>query len=164
MKEITLTQGYVAMVDDEDFEYLNQWNWCAETKQKRKVIYAKRTRCSSGKRIRMHRLIMGVADTSKPDIDHRDGNGLNNQKYNLRIATNSQNGMNRGANSNNTSGYKGVSKDKNRNENPWKAAIKHNDKRIHLGYYSTPEQAAQVYDTKALELYGEFAWLNFPND
>ena len=85
MKEIILTQGQVALVDDEDFEYLNQWKWCAI--KSRKTYYTTRTIYIPCKMtVIMHRIIMNTP--LDMTVDHIDHNGLNNQKYNLRICTN----------------------------------------------------------------------------
>ena len=111
MKEILLTQGKIAFVDDRDFEYLSQfswyanfngYNWYATRKENRKTIY-------------MHRVIMKLHNPGfKGHIDHVDMNGFNNQYSNIRIATRSQNGANRRLQINNTSGYMGVSWNKQR--------------------------------------------------
>jgi hypothetical protein len=90
-----------------------------------------------------------------PRIDHRDGDPTNNRLSNLRPASASQNGANAGAK---TSGYKGVWWTAGR----WRAGIKVKRKAIHLGYFDTPEAAAQAYDEAALRHFGEFAKLNFP--
>ncbi len=98
-------------------------------------------------------------------VDHINGNSLDNRKSNLRAVTREQNNMNRGANRTHrgkptTSPYKGVSSDKRNNR--WVASIGHNYKRIYLGYFDLPEDAARAYDTKSKELYGKFAFQNFP--
>lgn len=98
-------------------------------------------------------------------IDHIDGNKTNNVISNLRVATKSQNNANKKLEPNrNTSGFKGVSLNKATShlKNPWRAYIMKNKKRIHIGMFSNPIEAAQAYDAKALELFGEFAKLNFP--
>ena len=110
--------------------------------------------------LQIHRLI-----TEAPKgmhVDHINGNPLDNRKSNLRICTHAENQRNRGANKNNTSGYKGVSWHK-RNKK-WACQIKHNYKKIHVGNYATPEEAARAYDAKAKEFQGEFAYLNFPDE
>lgn len=147
------------MVDDENFEFLNQWNWHAH--KQGKTYYAKRVTGKNYKvtMIHMHRVVMG---NPPPNIfvDHIDGNGLNNQKRNLRLCTKAQNGMNRTKQANNTSGYKGVRRDKERNK--WIAQIKINQKNRFIGRFDSREEAARAYDAKALELFGEFAYTNFP--
>lgn len=148
MKEIELTKGYVAIVDDEDYERVNQYKWTLN-KQKH-TSYAK-TRIDN-KVIYMHRLIMNEPNMK---VDHIDCNGLNNQKDNLRLATNSQNSSNKsGLNKNNTSGYRGVRWRKDRNK--WSAEITYNKQKIALGHYTDIKEAARAYNAKARELFGEF--------
>ena len=151
MKQIPLTQGMFALVDDEDFEYLNQWKWCVE-KQRNKYYAARRG--ESGQHLYMHRVIL----SDKTQIDHEDGNGLNNQKYNLREATYKENGSNRAKQKNNTSGFKGVFS--HRNTKKWRAQIVVNKKAIHLGYFTTAEEAAIAYNEAAIKYHGSFAKLN----
>jgi hypothetical protein len=162
MKLIPLTQGKFAQVDDEDYEYLNQWKWCADTSDQ-KVFYAKRIHYIEGgkgkirRKISMHRLIMKV---EKPNIliDHKDHDGLNNQKYNLRVATYSQNSMNVTSYKKSTSEYLGVHWDIESKK--WKAAIKIKGKQLNLGRYLDEKLAAKAYNTAAIKHYGEFANLN----
>jgi len=157
MKLITLTQGQFAKVDDEDFDEQNLFTWQARWNPQTKSYYALRTDYSQGgkKSILMHREIM---KTPKGMIcDHRNHDTLFNCKENLRNVTNSQNAMNRNKASNNTSGYKGVSKHKNK----WDAQIKKDGRLMFLKSCATAEEAARVYDDKAKELFGEFALLNF---
>jgi hypothetical protein len=161
MKTITLSQNKVALVDDEDYDFLNQWKWCA-IKYKNGNYYAVRHPewdpiTKKQITIHMHRLIMNAPDSL--EVDHWDSNTLNNQKDNLRLATHSQNQSNRGKTKRNTSGYKGVSLCKKTNK--WRALIKFNKKSIHLGYFNNIIDAARAYDQKAIELFGEFAKLNF---
>ena len=155
MKKISLTQNKFTVVDDEDYEYLNQWKWCS--KDYISTFYAGRKQ-DSHTTILMHRVIMDCP--SNKYVDHIDGDGLNNQKSNLRVCSNSENGRNRGKQSNNKSGYKGVSI--HNRGNKFRAQIKAEGKLIHLGVFETAEDAAKVYDQKALELHGEFSVLNFP--
>lgn len=158
MKSITLTQGKTALVDDGDYSQINQRKWKAK-KGRNGNWYAERQN-GHGKFITMHRLIMnaplGVI------VDHINGNGLDNRRENLRLCTNAQNLMNRGAQRNNTTGYKGVTWDRREKVKKYCAQIKFHKKTLRLGYFKTPEEAARVYDAKARELFGEFAVLNFP--
>lgn len=157
MKEIQLTQGKVALVDDEDFDRVNMFNWHACLN--RHVWYARRSEWPSLKAVRMHSFVLALHGSSgSVQIDHRDGNGLNNQKSNLRVATRAQNQINRGLPCNNTSGFKGVY----RKGRSWVARLHYNGSKISLGSYADPAEAARAYDRKARELFGEFAWLNFP--
>lgn len=161
MKEIILTKGYVALVDDEDYEWLNQWKWHASI-NKSGIIYARRTEYPSKKCILMHRFIMKINERNI-FVDHHNRDGLNNQKSNLRIATPGQNNRNSKKQSNNNCYYKGVSQDKRNGNKIWIANATYNGKHLYLGAYSTPEQAARVHDKEAKELFGEFAYLNFPD-
>lgn len=149
MKEIKLTKGYVAIVDDEDYEYLNQWEWCAHITPKN--VYAKR-----GHNTLMHRLIMNTP--TGMNTDHIDHNGLNNQRHNLRVCTQSQNMCNRFNSTRGKVKYKGVSKSKC----GYKAYIFHNGKQINLGRFTDVIKAAEAYDEAAKKYHGEFACLNFP--
>lgn len=149
-KEIELTQGYVAIVDDEDYEEISKHKWYA--KKCRNKVYA-----VSGSHIYMHVLIMLPSDGVI--IDHRDGNGLNCTRGNMRYATYSQNGLNRGKSVDNTSGYKGVSFNKARGK--WQVRISINGTETHIGLFDNVEDAARAYDRAALEFHGEFASTNF---
>jgi hypothetical protein len=154
MKEIQLTQGKVALVDDADFEWLNQWKWCAI--KQGKLYYA--IRKFKGKNLSMHRFVLG---TPKGMLtDHRDHNGLNNQRYNLRFATKAQNTYN--VSSRGHSKYLGVSiKQTGRQKGKISAKIQFNRRPTHIGSFPTEIDAARAYDLKAKELFGEFANLNF---
>lgn len=152
MKEIELTQGKVAMVDDEDYERLSWHRWYALLIDG--TWYALTNR--GGKKILMHRVVSDAPEGV--GVDHADHNGLNNQRSNLRHATVAQNCQNRKKRSDNTSGYKGVSPQGKK----WKASIKTKNKQTYLGTFSDPVDAAKAYDAKAIELFGEFAALNFP--
>ena len=153
MKEIKLSQGQVALVDDHDFEWLNQWRWYAY----RGVYsyYAIRDVYINKKyvHIRMHRLILGAS--GKILIDHKDRNGLNNQRDNLRLCNNSQNCVNKckkkGSNT-----YKGVST----YHKKWRAYISFNKKWHHLGYFTSEIEAAKAYNEAAKIYHKEFANLN----
>ena len=153
-RTIPLTQGQVAIVDAEDYERLNQFEWYAAWYPKAKAFYALRGDYSSGRRITisMHREIMHA--TKGQLVDHKDGATLDNRKgISLRIATRSQNGANRKIHANNASGFKGVCKQGNR----WGAMIRKDRKLRHLGYFSTPEAAHEAYKQAARIVHGEFA-------
>lgn len=153
MREIPLTQGYVALVDDIHYDDLSRHKWWV--KKGRHTMYAIRE--ENGRRVWMHRQILCITDP-KTQVDHEDGNGLNNQSHNIRVATSLQNSFNRSKQSNNTSGFKGVSKIKGRHR--WEARIQVGTKTVMLGYYHTPEAAAIAYNEAAAKYYGEFAKLN----
>ena len=152
MKKIKLTQGQFALVDDDCFEYLNQWKWHARKSDS--AFYASRD--EYGKKIHMHRVVITAA--ADVFVDHKDGNGLNNQTSNLRICSNSQNQRNR--KSINKYGYKGV----NKNGEKYRAHIRMGEVEFISKGFDSVEEAAHAYDEKAKELFGEFAWLNFPAD
>jgi hypothetical protein len=153
-KLIPLTQAKFAIVDAQDYEWLNRYNWHA--KKHKNTSYAETQK--KGKLIKMHRLI-----TSAPPhllVDHRDHNGLNNRKGNLRLCTNQQNVYNRRPRPGGTSKYKGVYWHKKSKK--YTAAISANGKRYYLGYFDDEIEAAVAYDIKAMVLFGEFAYFNFP--
>lgn len=138
------------LIDDEDYEILVQYRWYA-----RPGPYA---HCFELMRS-MHQMVgaaMGFAVDCR--IDHINENGADNRRGNLRPATRSQNAANRGKPCNNTSGYKGVVRDKRR----WRAEVHTMGKIHHVGCFDTPEEAAIAYDIKAKELFGEYARPNLP--
>lgn len=159
MKRIPLTQGKFAVVDDEDYESLSRFKWYAWRDPTSGIFYALRNiQKPNGVRSseRMHRRIAG--NPAKKEIDHRDRNGLNNQKSNLRKCDDSQNAANRRLEKRNTSGFKGAYWHKVIKK--WQSAIKVKGKIIHLGYFDTRKQAAQAYDAAAELAFGEFALTN----
>ena len=159
MSEIELTQGKVALVDDEDFEWLSEYKWCLGIDKN--TCYARRSQFQKDKSpltIRMHREILGLHKGSRGHVDHIDGNGLNNQRSNLRVCTNQQNCWNRSPRKNTTSKYKGVSWQSR--SKMWKATITCKHKAHFLGYYKNEEDAARAYDKIAIRLFGEFAKTN----
>lgn len=162
MKEIKLTQGYVALVDDADFDLLNRWKWQVSVSSRpnydRICVYrAHYAAQAKRKNIYMHRQILGVTD-SKIHVDHIDHDCLNNQRSNLRSCTNSQNLMNTRKRKNGTSKYKGVSWFKR--DSNWRAQITIRGKNTSIGYYSNQETAALAYNEAARLHFGEFACLN----
>lgn len=157
--EIPLSKGLVAIVDAADYQWLSKWKWCAFKAPHQNTYYAMRKeRMPDGKRrtVRMHRSIMDAS--ADQEIDHKDGNGLNNTRGNLRIATHQQNACNRRLPSHNTSGHRGVSWAKFCQK--WQARIQIDGKKKNLGYFATLEEAAQAYNKAAKEFHGEFARLN----
>jgi hypothetical protein len=160
MKEIPLTQGQVALVDDEDYVYLNQWKWHAI--KAKYTYYANRTlHFDDGTvvSIRMHRQILGVPQNK--ETDHIDGNGLNNQKSNLRICNYSQNQYNKRGWG--TSGYKGVSARMDNHTNPYRAYISIGGRLVHIGSFPSIEEAALAYNNEAIKHFGKYAKLNVIN-
>ncbi len=154
MKRIKLTQGKFALVSNIDYAYLNQWKWCC------KEDYAARhTHRPHRTLIYMHRLVlerMGFKNFKQ--VDHQNLDRLDNQRHNIRPATNQQNKCNRGLQTNNTSGYKGV--DWHKSNEKWRARIRFNDIEIHLGLFDNPVEAAKAYNIAALVNHGKFARLN----
>lgn len=154
-RQIPLTQGFVALVDDEDYDrVVGAGGWHA--RRDKVTVYASRWVPGDGGRrvaLLLHAFITGFDLT-----DHINGDGLDNRRANLREATKGQNNVNRRRNSNNTSGFKGVG----RNAGQWRARIRAGGTELHVGYYPTPEAAAVAYDAAARELHGEFACVNFP--
>ncbi len=157
MKQIPLTQGKVALVDDDIYEYLMQWKWYAHFAKGKWYARRKGGKWLFQKTIRMHRVIMNVTDP-KILVDHRNGDGLNNQSENLRICTYTQNSHNASKHADNTSGYKGVSWHKATGK--FQAQIRVNGEKLHLGLFSTAEEASDAYDEAAKKHHGEFAKTN----
>lgn len=136
------------MVDDGDFDSLSKFKWSFSDGYAARVERGRR----GGKQIKMHRQITNASIGVL--VDHRDTNGLNNQRYNLRLATQAQNLRNRGKNINNTTGFKGVTFCKTTGR--FRAQIKVDYKMIHLGRFSKVEDAAKAYAAAAAKLHGEF--------
>lgn len=151
MKKIKLTQGQFALVDDEDFEYLNRFKWFAY--KSKNTFYAKRDQ----RGIMIHRVIMKVTNP-KVFIDHINGDGLDNQRSNLRLCNSSKNSMNRKPRLRCSSIYKGVCYHKLSKK--WQASIGLNGHLTHLGLFDIESDAANAYNNKAKEAFGEFAKLN----
>lgn len=160
MKTIPLTQGFSAIIDDEDFELVSKHKWHVHHSGKNHYAVANVT-LPDGRRttIQMHALILGNPGSI---TDHKDGDGLKNTRSNLRPCTHQQNIFNQGvqAHVSKTSRYKGV----HLFEKKWLARIMINKKMNHLGSFENESDAARAYDRAAKELFGEFARLNFPND
>jgi hypothetical protein len=156
MIEIPLTQGQVALIDDEDWELVSQYKWRALWDRCTKSFYAiANVYKPDGKRttLKMHRLIKGAKKGEQ--VDHIHHNTLDNRQSETRLCTGNQNARNAVKRADNTSGFKGVCWSKRHQK--WEAKIKLNGKRKHLGYYHTPELGHAAYCKAALELHGEFA-------
>lgn len=165
MQKILLTQSQYTLVNDEDFEYLNQWKWCAHWSPKTNSFYAVRNEMTAEgkyKTVRMHRVIM--KEPVGKVVDHDNHNTLDNRKENLRVCEQAENMHNFRRPSNNTSGYKGVTinrqKSKSRVREYITAQIGVNGKVLRLGYYKTLRDAARAYNEAAIKYFGEFALLN----
>ena len=160
MKEIPLTQGKVAIVDDEDYNWLSQWRWCAH-KGRRDFYAVRNSYCSSGKRIilPMHRQILGLGFGDSREGDHKNHNTLDNRRKNIRIAQRFENARNTIPQKQCTSIFKGVHW--NKNAGKWQSQISVANRLIHLGYYVFEELAALAYDLAAMKYHKEFASFNF---
>jgi len=164
MKDIILTKGQTAIVDDIDFYFFNSNKWCAVKNKIQTTFYAQRRVRKNNKSVLifMHTLILKrkLGVTALNGItDHKNGNGLDNRRKNLRVATYSQNCANVGKKKKNaTSQYKGVCFEKSCDR--WRARIKHNYKMISLGCFDTEIEAAIAYNKAALKIFKEFAFLN----
>jgi len=169
MKEIELTQGQVAIVDDEDYEKLSIFKWCAVLDKNTNSFRAWTNDLSKSlcgvSTISMSRMVMDFP--SGLIVDHINHETLDNRKENLRVCTPYENGLNRNKQLNNKVGYKGVTLkyiSKKGKGKRYTATIGQNNKTINLGYYHSEIDAARAYDKKAIELFGEFANLNFPEE
>ncbi len=165
MRTLESTNGYVFTVSDADFDYISQFRWCRHPKGR--FQGTAKPVCGQW----LHRIIaerMGL-DIASAQIDHRDRTPSNNQRSNLRVATHGQNRANSGLNSDNKSGFKGVHLQRKRPPTPgrktrkdklgdrWVAQINADGKKIHLGYFDTPEEAHEVYEKAAKKHFGRFA-------
>ena len=172
MKEIQLTKGYVALVDDEDYERLSQFTWRVNTCKRTNYAMRHQTegaipgKTRKGKltekpkrhAVMMHRSILGDIPNGM-DVDHIDHNGLNNQKENLRICSRHGNTRNmRKSINKKSSPYKGVSWNKQKNK--YTAQILVNGKIQYLGPFIDPKEGAKAYNEAAIKYYGEFASIN----
>ena len=148
MIEIPLTQGKVALIDDEDYELVSQYKWHAIRKPSTNIWYA----LDSNNRY-MHRLIMGAKDDEL--VDHINHNGIDNRRVNMRLCTIQQNQFNKRKQPGKTSVYTGVSWDGVLCK--WRAEIKINGSRKDLGRHKTQEEAVSAYNDAAAIYFGEFA-------
>jgi hypothetical protein len=158
VKEIPLKDRGMILVDDEDYPWVSRFVWQPQpgstTYYAVRLYHVGRGATRRGVPLLLHRLLLPCEPGC--EIDHIDGNGLNNQKKNLRLVSTSQNQMNRSAGlRNNSSRYKGVSF--NRKNGTWHAYIKAAGKRRHLGYFADEREAAFAYNKAAVELFGEYA-------
>lgn len=163
-REIPLSQGYVAIVDSADYEWLIQWKWYWRKARGQDYGYAVRmSRCEAVPGTGQQRIIVFLHNVilnppAPLTIDHKNGDTLDNRRANLRLATRTQQNANCGRRRDNKSGYKGVSWKPRRNK--WCAEIRLHYKHRHIGYFDTPQQAALAYNAAAQQLFGEFCRLN----
>lgn len=153
---IEISGGAEVKLDSVDVDLVSGFKWSAQ--KNRGTQYAQSTvNHESGRRnIMMHRLIMSAPKGMQ--VDHINGDGLDNRRSNLRLVTNSQNSYNRGVAKNNVSGFKGVGFHKKSGK--WQARIAVDRKRKHIGLYDTPEQAAEAYEAESKKLHGVYSWAN----
>lgn len=162
MRTVKLTNGYTAVVDDEDYGPVSAFKWHADVRRRRdgriRCVYAQRSVVVGGKRATqyLHRFVMDAP--AGLQVDHIDGDGLNNSRANLRVCTNSENQCN-GRASGGSSKYRGVSWDNVCAK--WRAQIMLDGKMQYLGRFLKEEDAARAYDVAALDNFGEFARMNF---
>jgi hypothetical protein len=157
-REIPLTQGKVVIVDPEDYEWLSQYNWHAVFMHGK--WYASRVVCKDGKKCNefMHRLLLNVPKGKQ--TDHKNNNGLDNRRSNIRECTCMENQHNQKPRTNlKSSQFKGVHWHKR--DLKWVAGIKVNGKRKDLGEFDSEINAAVTHDLAAIKYFGEFANLNF---
>lgn len=156
-KTIPLSQGKVALVDNEDFEFLNQWKWTCSARKHTSYAYRNVYQNSQYvQRVYMHRAILNPPPGMQ--TDHINGDGLDNRRCNLRICTPSQNLANSRKRKGTTSQYKGVSW--GQKSQCWTAAIDEGGQDVYLGHFDDEEEAAIAYNYAARRLYGEYARLN----
>jgi hypothetical protein len=155
MKQIELSQGKVALIDDEDFERVSKFKWSAlkDCGTWYAVGYTRGSHATR-KAMKLHRFILNAPPGVM--VDHRNRDGLDNRRENIRFATCSQNTANSLGWS--ASGYKGVSWHKRHKK--WIAHVMKDQRLIHLGYFDDKGEAAQAYNDAARQLFGEFARLN----
>lgn len=154
MRTLPLSQGLVALIDDEDFSFLSKFKWSAY--KGRTTYYAVRQDPDRRTSIPLHRQIMG--NPVGKLVDHRNRNGLDNRKRNLRVCDKGQNLQNRGPQKNSKSGLKGVSwcaRDK-----VWTVSICSEGRIVRLGYFDCPNEGVKAYNRAARRLHGKFAFLN----
>ena len=156
MKKILLTHNKTAIIDDEDYPLVSQYKWYAS--RGRNTWYAQTS--IKGTTVLMHRLILGLVLGDKIQTDHINHNGLNNCRKNIRKCTHTQNHRNRQPNKKGTSIYKGICWDINKKK--WRSQLTIFNCNHYLGLFEFEIDAARAYDIKAKELFGDFAFLNFP--
>ena len=170
MREIALSGGYVTKVDDGDYEVLSRYHWNYQRAKNGSKVYARTSIHVGGtgkqykqRVVTMHRLIMGVVDAGRSvEVDHINGDSLDNRRDNLRVCTGTENKQNI-RNSTNSSGYKGINvirPSKRYRKGGFAANIVVRGVRVYLGFFETAELAAMAYNAAAISYFGNFAALN----
>lgn len=157
-REIPLTKGYTALIDEEDYERVSQRNWQANIRHY--TVYAQTNKLGTRSSISLHRFLLDAP--SGVWVDHRDGNGLNCCKSNLRFATPTENQSNKRRNAGSRGGLKGIWWDSR--ELLWRAEIRVNGRKFSLGRFIDPEEGARAYDEAARIHFGAFARVNYPRN
>lgn len=155
--EIPLTQGKVALVDDEDYPEVSRYRWYANRYGRRWYAVRNIGRYPHQQAVLLHRFLASPPEGMQ--VDHKNGDGLDCRRENIRVCTPAENLRNKGLKRTNTSGFKGVQKCGKR----WKATIRAG-RDFNLGHFDDIIDAARAYDAAARVHHGEFAWLNFPED
>jgi len=150
MAEIKLTKGCVALIDEEDLSLISEFKWCCVSHGGHFYAATRNWKISKNKLIYMHRIILDAP--TGMDVDHINGNGLDNRRANLRLCTRSENCRNRRKSTSSPNQYKGVHFSKETGK--WSAGIC-------LGSFNTEKEAALAYDEAARKIFGEFARVNF---
>lgn len=155
---VTLSKGYVAVIDATDVPIVDGYNWCAKIDRRSdgtvRSVYAVRNSKHDGRNtlVHLHRVLLCAPEGL--EVDHKDGDGLNNRRSNIRLASRRENQRNQRRNTSNSSGVKGVSFYKSRAK--WHARIKRDGKRFHLGFFASLEEAASAYKQASAQMHGEF--------
>ncbi len=161
MIEVPLTKGYVALIDDEDAERVLAFKWQAIGR--REKVYAARSDFTKGagtkRMVYLHRFILDAP--SGTEVDHRNGYRLDCRRANMRLATHTQNNINKPVRKDSQTGFKGVGLQAYSNGKRFTATIKANGAKKYLGSFGSAVDAAKAYDAAAREFHGEFARLNF---
>lgn len=154
MKQIQLTQGKFATVDDADFDWLNQWKWCFDGRYAVRSEHIGESRKNrTSKKYYLHRELL-----NGKTVDHINGDRLDNRRCNIRLCTSSQNSMNSIPRQGASSKYKGVGWHSTAKK--WESYIQINGKKKYLGVFDCEIDAAKTYNAVAVELFGEFAKVN----
>lgn len=158
-RAIPLTGGKYTLVDESDYDFINQWHWRVEGGYAIRSRNSNEASLKKPKRILMHRVILNTPDGMA--TDHINGNPLDNRRCNLRICTKSENNKNRKPNYKSTSKYKGVTR--SHESKKWRVQLGMNGKNLHIGLFESEDDAARAYNLAAIKHYGEFASINVIN-